>query len=538
MLDGRVKIIKSLGEEPRRLVPKGVDLSGTVLDPLMKPNGGSIRLPCPVLAYIGRDKLFGGDEPKSYDYRLCSAKYQTRRILVPYVENFQVVAGRPVLNMILFRADNVVRVAGRVKEGLADPADLQVSVNRYYDEIEESLTGKFGLLTRDVFGVRCKHSVRCVAVPEPDLHYWEIGVPRQAAFTAKIEDGDWVLVSRSPVLWQGSVLVMKAVLVDGMAGQANPFIMQGLGLDFDGDELAMIKVPTVFHPEVVDELKSSVGDPTLDVFQWADEFLVCNTEPQPNWSQIQLDLMSRLAPTGMSIGLEDVLAPDKSEFFQSVSRGAKEVPADTVNYAHGLGIKEWAKEAERGAVEVCRLKLEVGLLGAATDKACQVLMAFDPVYLCRGLELKERLTDLMMKNAKRGGGTGYDTNMVTALLDRRGPFKAASVETALDYLVHIGFDREYMEPVISALYDMDGASVAVRSHMPMLQACRSKDRPALVQVLEGNWGHGSIAAKIHEYYEEEGEDGPGGLVPYKGIQASGDTRGTRRRSLGVELLGG
>jgi len=536
MLDGRVRITKSLGEEPRRLVPVGVDLTGTVIDPQLKPNGGSIKLPYPVVTYIGREELFGDDEPSGYDYNVAPMKYRTRRVLVPYVENFEVVAGRPVLNMVLFRADNVVRIANRVREGTASTTDLQVSVNRYYDEIEEALTGKNGLLTRDVFGVRCKNSVRCVATPDPDLRYWEIGVPRAAAHESRIEDGDWLIVSRSPVLWQGSVLVMKAVLVDGMAGQANPFIMAGLGLDFDGDELAMIKVPVIFNPELLDELKYAVGDPTLDVFQWADEFLVTNPEPQPNWGQISLDLASRLAMTGLSIGLEDILFPEESEFFQTVARGAKEVPEDTAQYARGLEVREWAKEAEAAAVEVTKLKLQVGLIGAATDKVCQVLLAFAPDHLRTGLMLKERLTELMMKATKRGDKRGYDTNKITALLDRRGPFEGASIDTALEYLDECGFDRTTMRPVIEVLYDMGGASAAVKNHLALLQACRTTDRSALVQVLEGNWGFGSIAARIHEYYEE-GADGSGGLVPYKGIQVAGNSRGISGRSLHSELPG-
>lgn len=536
MLTGRVRINRSLGEEPRRLVPVGIDLTGTVIDPHMKPNGGSIRLPCPVVTYLGRESLFGREEPSTYDYTLSPRKFQTRRLLVPYVENFEVVAGRPVLSMVLFRADNVVRVSNRVREGTASAADLQVSVNRYYDEIEETLTGKNGLLTRDVFGVRCKNSIRGVAVPEPNLRYWEVGVPRSAANIARIEEGDWILLSRSPVLWQGSVLVTKAVLVEGTAIQANPYVKDGLGLDFDGDELSLIKVPVVFNPELLEELRNAVGDPTLDAFRWTDEFLVSNPEPQPSWAQISIDMLSRLAMTGLSIGLEDILNPEESEFFQTVNRGAKEVPEDTAQYAHGLKVREWSDEVEAAAVQVTKLKLEVGLIGAATDKVCQVLLAFAPQHLRTGLELKERLTELMMKATKRGDVRGYDTNKITALLDRRGPFDSASVETALDYLAECGFDIGSMRPVIEVIYDLGGASTAVRKYLPLLQACRANDRQALTQVLEGNWGYGSIAARIHEYYEE-GADELGGLIPYPGIQAAGRSGGSSRGLLHAELQG-
>jgi len=522
MLVGRVLIKRSLGEEPRRLVQEGIDLTQTVLDPKMKPSGGRIRLPMPVVTYIAREKVFGRNEPGHYDYTAVPPKHRTMKILVPWVDNYQVVHGRPVLNMPLFRADNVIRIAQRVQDGEAGSVDLQVSVNRYYDEIERSLTGKNGLLTRDVFGLRVKNSLRCVMIPDPDLEPHIIGVPEEAARIAKIEEGDWVIASRPPVLWHGSVLVMRAVIVKGSAGMANPYVADGLCLDFDGDQMSIIKVPTILNPELMAELREAIGDPTYETFKWSDEFLVNNPEPEPNWNQITVDLASRLIETGLSVGPEDCMYPEKSEFFRTVARFT-EVPEDLSKYAKGLSIKEWGVEAEAAALEIAKLKLEIGLLGAATDKACQVLLAFSPEHLRTGLCLKERLTDFMMKAAKAGGGAGYDTHVVCEMLDRRGRFKGASVEKALIYLGQIGFDKEELKPVMETIYDLDGASTAVRKHMKLLQACRTRDRASLVSVLEGQWGHSSIAARIHEY--TEGAYGNRGLLPYKGISSAGEEVG-------------
>lgn len=533
MLDGRVLINRSLGEEPRRLVPQGVDVTGTVIDPRLRPNGGTIRLPCPAVTYTGREELFGREERPGYDYRTAPRKLWTKKVLVPYIENFQVVAGRPVLNMALFRADNVARVALRVKSGNATPADLQTSVNRYYDQIEDMLTGKKGLFTRDLFGFRCRNSVRCVMVPEPDLKWHQIGVPRTAAGRAKIGPSDWVLAIRSPVLWTGSVLAMQAVLVDGSAGQANPFIMKGLGLDFDGDTMSIIKVPTEPNPELAAEMRRAMHDPTPDAFEWDDEFLVLNRDKRPNWNQMSLDLNARLTVTGLSLSPEECLEPEESDFLQTVADGVKEIPEDFVQYAEGKPIADWAKDAESAALEVARLKLEVGLLGAATDKAAQVVMAFGTREQLRTvLVAKEQLTDLMMKNAKGRTGTGYDTNLVTSLLDRRGPFEEASPETALVYLRSIGLDDGEFRPIIELIYDLGGISTAIRNHMPLLQACRVRDRAALVSVLKGNWGHSSIVALVHEY---GGDHEVGGVIPYSRIRAAGHARRRQGRPQGDDI---
>lgn len=530
MLDGIVEITRSLGTEPRRIVNTGSDLTGTVLDHRLKPHGGLIKLPVLVVNYIGREETFGRDEPRAYSYKDAKARYWTRKILVPYRESFEICPGRVVLDMILLRADNVVRVAEAVRAGTAAPEDLQTSVNRYHDEIQALLTGKFGLMTRDLFGVRCSNSVRCVMVPDPDLSYHQIGIPESAAAKAHIHEDDWVIAVRAPVLWQGSVLVQRAVLVDGFAGHANPFVMKGLGLDFDGDQMAMFKVSATLEPEVAEELRQAVGDPTIEHFAWSDEFLVNNPETEPAWAQITLDLAARLSPTGLSIGPEDCLDPEHSEFFQTVAR-FKDVPKDTSKYARGYPLEEWVAESEGAATEICKLKLEVGLLGAATDKLAQVMLAFDASLLCKVLELKEKLTDLMMKAAKRGGGSGYETGMITELIDGVGRFAEKSVDKALDYLESIGFDRDTYKPVIQLDYDLGGASAAVRKTMPLLQACRKDERAALTKVLEGNWGFGSVPARIHS----EDDDEATGLIPLPRIRAAGSAGKRERGSHGVHL---
>lgn len=536
MLQGRVRIDKTLGEEPRRLVPEGVSLKGTVLDPDMKPHGGRIKLPVPVIHYIGREKLFMRSEPGTYDHTISKKHgYKTRTIMVPWMDNYQIVSGRPVLNMILFRADNVVRVAQRVQAGDASPADLQKSVNRYHDEIQRALTGKRGLLTRDLFGFRCKHSLRIVATPGPEYEYWEMGLPKIPAAQAGIKDGDWILALRSPVLWQGSVLVMKARLVDGTGGQVNPFCWQGLGLDFDGDQMGVIRVPIEKNPWFSQDLRRAVEDPTLDHFKWYDEFLVMNREEEPFWGDIKFDLATRTQVTGLSLSPEECLNPENSEFLQTVAMGAKSVPEDLVDYANGMDIGTWAKATQAAAIQITQLKLEIGLLGATTDKAAQLVMAFGTREQLRSLlSLKERLTDLMMKNAKKGGGTGYSTNSIMCLFERRDEFDNASPEKAVQYLVELGFDQDEFLPVIELIYDLGGVTDGLKEHLPLLAACRLEGRESLVRVLEGEIGRDSIAARIQRY-EEGAYEEVGGVIPYKRISVTGRKDVDPGRSLPAQL---
>jgi hypothetical protein len=531
MLEGRVSITRSLGEEPKKLVPENAIPDGTVIDKGLKHNGGSIRLPVPIITYQGREVLFGGKEPRKYDHTITPGnKHKTRRVLVPYMENFQIVSGRPVLNMVLLRADNLIRVANRVREGTATPADLQKSANRYFDEIQRILTGKAGILTRDLFGVRCANSVRCVAVPGPDLKYFEIGVPRAAAVEAEMCNGDWVLVSRSPVLWQGSILSMKVVRIDGDAAHANPYIMQGLGLDFDGDQLSIIR--TSDDPVIRDEMRAAADDPVRESFQWTEEFLINNQEPECSWTQAGLDVVTRLAPTGLSIGPKDVLDPDNCTFLSICNDGVKPLPADFSKWGHGVTLKEWCVEAEAAAMAVARLKLEIGLLGATTDKANQVVLAFGDVAMLRtALILKEQLTDAMMKNAKQGGGTGYSTSKIAALMDKRGQFAADEPHKALRYLESIGFDSDTYRPMLELIYAKGGVTEAISVNLPMIQACRTNDREAVARVIDGEKGPKSIAACIHSYTEDDDEVKGSGLVPYKGIWAAGRTHRNKRRPL-------
>jgi len=346
------------------------DVDGTVLDPKMAGSGGIIDLPFPVLSWEERVLLFGDAEPRVIDPR----KYepQCTEVLVPYMPAFDIATGHQLLDMVTYRADNLVRA---VQTG--DPLIVQRSVTKYHDELLSKLAGKDGLISRHVLSVRCSNSLRFVVVSGSELQPDEVGLPDRAAKQAGIQDGDVVIISRAPVLWQGSVLVMRAHLIPAASGRLNPWCLKDLGADYDGDTVSCFKWP------------AGVAEPdTLG----------------PEHPVLPLEVEQAAAWTGLTLGPKDVLNPAESAFIKAYAE-VKSPPPDLQRYAHGLGMEEFLADAQDTALDMHRIKTQLGLVGSITDKICALM---PEEHLGAALRAKEKVTQAL-----------FDSKHGTASLDAR-----------------------------------------------------------------------------------------------------------------------
>ena len=310
------------------------DVEGTVLDPEM--DTGYINLPCPVLSWDSRVLLFGDGEPLIIN----PAEYdpQCRQVAVPAMPAFGVADGLIALDAITYRADNLVRTCET-----NDPIAIQRSVTKYHNELVSRLTGKSGLLNRRIYGVRCAHSMRFVAVPGRSLSAEEVGLPEKAAARAGIMPGDIVLLSRSPVLWQGSMLAMRAVYVPGHAGRLNAWCTKDLNADFDGDQCSVIKWPVnVPEPE-----RLGPENPALPA----------EVEHTADWTLQSLKPSEILTRTG----------------FAAISAQAKDLPEDLDKYVRGLTMAEYMTATEEVVLSIAGMKMHLGLVGSITDKICALV---------------------------------------------------------------------------------------------------------------------------------------------------------------------
>jgi hypothetical protein len=337
------------------------DVEGTVLDPEM--DTGYIDLPCPVLSWESRVHLFGDGEPLIID----PAGYEPtcRQIAVPKMPVFDVANGLVALDAITYRADNLVRACET-----GEPIVIQRSVTKYHDELVSRLTGKSGLLSRRIYGVRCSNSLRAVVAPGRSLSAEEIGLPEKAAARAGIVPGDIVLLSRPPILWQGSVLAMRVVYVPGHALRLNAWCTNDLNADFDGDQCSVIKWPA----NVPEPDRLGPENPVLPI----------EVERTTEWRGQSLKPSEILARTGFAAAFAE----------------DKEVPEDIDKYVRGLTEAEYMAKTEEVVLSIAGMKMHLGIVGSITDKIC-ALVPDD--LLPAALRAKERLTQALL-DSKHGEG--------------------------------------------------------------------------------------------------------------------------------------
>jgi len=342
------------------LVHCKTETKGTVLDPEARA-GAAIQLPFPLLSWETRVRLFGDTDPKIINPADFKEDCTCTEILVPWLAPYQVTTEHLILDPITYRADNLIR---RIKEN-ADPIILQKSISKYHDEIASRISGKGGLLSRHVWSIRIRNSARFVATSGSDIPDGYVGIPRKAAQKMKVREGGLVLVNRAPTLWQGSVLVMKARIIPGVASRMNPKCLRDTACDHDGDSYAVFKWPDGIPAP------SKIGpeEPCLPI------------PLEQKWDHT-------LGPTDLF---------GKSEFLEAYSK-VKSLPKDLDKYVRGMTIDEFVSESVEVTRDLARMKLHMGMVSGTMDKVCALI---SETLLPIALRAKEKLVQDLL-DSKHG----------------------------------------------------------------------------------------------------------------------------------------
>jgi|GEM_PF-2064094 len=116
-----------------------------------------------------------------------------------------------------------------------------------HDSIAGRLSGKSGLLRRNVLGASVVRSGRAVLVGDPALGPEEARVPRRTALALGIPDeddrqapyDDVVIVNRQPTLHPYNLVALRARRWDEDAIAVHPVLLRAIAGDFDGDTIAV-----------------------------------------------------------------------------------------------------------------------------------------------------------------------------------------------------------------------------------------------------------------------------------------------------------
>ncbi len=109
------------------------------------------------------------------------------------------------------------------------------------------LSGKHGMLWRDLLGRRTEMSARAVIVPAPELDVEQVGLPRaiwdafelDRTIGADLQTGDVVVINRQPSLHPYNLVALRAVPDDTDAVRINPLLCTAIAGDFDGDAVTV-----------------------------------------------------------------------------------------------------------------------------------------------------------------------------------------------------------------------------------------------------------------------------------------------------------
>lgn len=145
-----------------------------------------------------------------------------------------------------------------------------------YDKMCKNITAhnietKSNIFKEELMSNRMAKSATAVWTADPRLNLDEIAMPQSMASSLGINEGQYVLTWRDPVLRDGGIRYNKVVINDELTGVAiNPVMDKSYDGDFDGDSIGILNLGShKAHLDAIDKL--SVGANLLDFGSKDDE---------------------------------------------------------------------------------------------------------------------------------------------------------------------------------------------------------------------------------------------------------------------------
>ena len=200
------------------------DIVGTVLDPDFEKNGALLDLPDGIKAIQGIE----------------SSRYYTKVFIPPCPHSRQ--EGFIVIDDIAMKVNNLLRLFKlHVKGSESSLKKITSSFKRLQSTILGKITGKDGILSRDVLGTRISCSGRAVLVPRNGVEDF-VALPAKMMTSLGITERELVVIGRDPVIWDGSIEVLHAISWDQDTIGLHPSWFKQMGADSDGDTVFVIKL--------------------------------------------------------------------------------------------------------------------------------------------------------------------------------------------------------------------------------------------------------------------------------------------------------
>jgi len=406
------------------------DRSGTLLDPEVLAFGTKIRFPKNVFAKDSSNNIID-------------------HIVVPGVSPAGRLekSGQMVFLHPLTAAANRLLVYMEQAESLVDQARFQRIITMYYHELMGRVTGDRGIIATNVSGTRMAHSGRLVLIPQVDRSPGWVGISAKAMKQADVCENEFVIVFRDPVIWVGSMEVLRAYAIEDDVIAMHPLLFAQFGADCDGDQLCFVKPPD--QPGVAEEMKAQVLSHCRKYATWPKILCPGDLTEAPDWDNIVEDTTRRFVVTGLSYGPGDV-------------RGWKKTPANVVAMEELIGKKDRGKINKEISIDPkARLdtiletsfanlfmKGYLGLVGAAARRLL-LIMGEDPWAGLAANRCSEVIQQSTL-DAKHQVGEDRAASPidVSNMFERKNKWGTATLEQCVELLIKAEVNEEDARRVI------------------------------------------------------------------------------------------
>lgn len=425
----------------------------TVLDPHVETNGGHIELPVRVLDYANR------------------------RIDSVFVPPFGAVreGNIIVLSRVQTAAQMLLIMIDQFKNGQAKEKQLQRSLTGYQLAIMRLIFGRSGFISEYLMCNRMQRSGRAVLLPKKGGNPFECTIPSWMAKKIGIREGQLVLVGRDPTIWDGSIEIFRARLVNEDVIRLHPFVFGQLNADCDGDQVWCLAIPKYLQAD----MEVHLGGFMRRHATWPKPWNYQGKEIQ--WETCEDELVERCRPDGFSVGPEDIM------FETSVAEKGqeildKEVLNECRKTALGLTFKEWQEIMLEVNESMLTMKVGMGPVGAGAMNL-RILAQDSKLCVNSACAMAERLEQLLLdaKRAKNIDGPTYSADDALDILNKRNTFVGLEEPEAVTKLsAMLGLKPSVVRPMVKIIWrEGTGLSALVRNAYPMFastqQAADNKD---------------------------------------------------------------
>lgn len=257
-----------------------VDLSGTVADITIHPDGFFITLPDSyryVIRKLERDE-YSEEFTKEEEIQNKQGAVILSKIFVPASvlrAPWKHRTGKYGLSDVAALINTIVSSIDKFKRGVSEDSQIGRAIYLYFHGISSSLSEKTGLISNYCLSVRYPWTAKATAAVAADLAENEIEIYKDMAKDLKVHTGDFVLAERYPCLGFMSLRVQRVKVTEDeecryvIRVSGNSLASQNL--DFDGDVIYLMS----FHsPEAKEALKKEFESPNkarLEAYRTASQ---------------------------------------------------------------------------------------------------------------------------------------------------------------------------------------------------------------------------------------------------------------------------